>query len=155
MASIRFGGLTAAAILAAGIAGAAPATAQQVITDPQQIAACLCLEQSIAQNGADMGHRRQMFDQRTGELMQLDQQIQRERPQVNESDPVQVARFRDLLERRDRLAQAIDGPMIADLQASIARYNLPVEEHRIRCLGRYYDDMVMNQVRLTLACPRR
>lgn len=153
MARIHYRGVVAAAITAAAIAGAVPAGAQQVIVSPQEVATCVCLEQIIAQRGQDMGYRRQVFDQRTGELMQLDQRIQRERPLVNESDPVQVARFRDMLERRDQLAQTLDGPAITDLQMSIARYNQPVEEHRIRCLGRFYDDAVLKQVRMNLSCP--
>jgi hypothetical protein len=141
--------------LALGMAWAGAAAAQQqVIVDPQQIAQCLCLEQTLAQRASDMNVRRAAYDQMVAQLDQLDQRIARERAMVNESDPVQVARFRDVLDQRDRLAADLDQRVIGDLQVAVGRYNETVAQHRGSCGHRFYEQNVLERVRMTLVCPR-
>lgn len=144
--------LVAGALVAAGWSGGA--AAQTLIVDPQHIAQCLCLEQTVAQRAAEMNARRQAYDQRTAELAQLDQRIARERGMVNEGDPVQVARFRDMVEQRDRLADNIDRVIIGDLQGAVGRYNDQVAAHRGRCGNSFYEQNTLDRVRMTLVCPR-
>ncbi|BBK33296.1 hypothetical protein EDC65_4079 [Stella humosa] len=143
-----------AGALALGLAWAGAAAAQQVIVDPQQIAQCLCLEQTLAQRASEMNASRAAYDQRTADLDQLDQRIQRDRGMVNESDPAQVARFRDMIDRRDRLAADVDGGVIGALQVSVGRYNETVAQHRNMCGSRFYEQNVLERVRMTLVCPR-
>ncbi|WP_374448604.1 hypothetical protein [Stella sp.] len=140
--------------LALGVAWAGAAAAQQVIVDPQQIAQCLCLEQTLAQRAGEMNARQGAYDQRTADLDQLDRRIARERAMVNESDPVQVARFRDLVDQRDRMAGDLDRGVIGDLQVAVGRYNETVAQHRTFCGNRFYEQNVLDRVRMTLVCPR-
>ena len=140
--------------LALGLGWAGAATAQQVIVDPQQIAQCLCLEQTLAQRGSEMNARRAAYDQRTAELDQLDQRIARDRSMVNEGDPVQVARFRDMIDQRDRIAADLDRGIIGDLQVAVGRYNETVAQHRGLCGSRFYEQNILERVRMTLVCPR-
>ena len=140
--------------LALGLAWAGAAAAQQVIVDPQQIAQCLCLEQTLAQRASEMNARQAAYDQRTAELDQLDRRIARDRGMVNETDPVQVARFRDLIDQRDRIAADLDRGVIGDLQVAVGRYNETVGQHRTFCGSRFYEQNVLERVRMTLVCPR-
>jgi len=133
---------------------AGPATAQPLLTNPQEIAHCLCVEQALSQRASEMSFRRQAYEQRSAELAELDRRIAQERRLVNESDPFQVASFRDLVERRDRLAGLVDNQLIPDLQASVGTYNAAVDEHRARCTGRSYDPTVTARVQASLVCPR-
>lgn len=140
--------------LALGLAWAGGAAAQQVIVDPQQIAQCLCLEQTLSQRASEMNARQAAYDQRTADLDQLDRRISRERGMVNEADPVQVARFRDLIDQRDRIAADLDRGVIGDLQVAVGRYNETVAQHRGLCGSRFYEQNVLERVRMTLVCPR-
>lgn len=140
--------------LALGLAWTGAAVAQQVIVDPQQIAQCLCLEQTLAQRASEMNARQAAYDQRTADLDQLDRRIARDRAMVNEADPVQVARFRDLIDQRDRMAGDLDRGVIGDLQVAVGRYNETVAQHRTFCGNRFYEQNVLDRVRMTLVCPR-
>lgn len=140
--------------LALGLAWAGAAAAQQVIVDPQQIAQCLCLEQTLAQRASEMNARQAAYDQRTADLDQLDRRIARDRAMVNETDPIQVARFRDLIDQRDRMAGDLDRGVIGDLQVAVGRYNETVAQHRTFCGNRFYEQNVLDRVRMTLVCPR-
>ena len=140
--------------LALGLAWTGGAAAQQVIVDPQQIAQCLCLEQTLAQRGSEMNARRAAYDQRTAELDQLDRRIAGERGMVNAADPIQVARFRDLVDQRDRMAADLDRGVISDLQVAVGRYNETVAQHRTYCGNRFYEQNILERVRMTLVCPR-
>ncbi len=144
----------AAGSLALGMAWAGGAAAQQVIVDPQHIAQCLCLEQTLAQRASEMNARRGAYDQLVAQLDQLDQRIARDRPMVNETDPLQVARFRDVLDQRDRMAADLDRGVIGDLQMSVGRYNETVAQHRASCGSRFYEQNILERVRMTLVCPR-
>ena len=67
-----------------------------------EIAACLCLRQSMDALGADMSARQRSYDEIRGELTRLDAQMERERGGLDVNNPQSVARFRQLLQQRDR-----------------------------------------------------
>ena len=92
----------AAGSLALGMAWAGGAAAQQVIVDPQHIAQCLCLEQTLAQRASEMNTRRSAYDQLVAQLDQLE----------------------------------------------------TVAQHRASCGNRFYEQNVLERVRMTLVCPR-
>jgi hypothetical protein len=69
------------------------------------------------------------------------------------NNPADVARFRQLLERRDTLFQRSTGPAFSDLSQATNRYGASVQEFNGRCAGRPLDPGLLAQARATRACP--
>ncbi len=118
------------------------------------IAACLCLQQSMDALGAEMGGRQQAYAASQSELAQLDAQMQSERGRMDVNNPQSVAQFRQLLERRDGIARRSSGIATGELHALTTRYNASVNEYNARCANRPRNPDLLRAVQATLACPR-
>ena len=136
-------------VLAAG-AMAAPAMAQV----PVPIAPdCVCLRVAVDALGADLAVKRQAYDGMQGEIGQIDNQLQSERSGMDVNNPEAIARFRQLLERRDALFRQSSGPVFGELSAATDRYGARVQEYNARCAGRPMDPALLAQARARGACP--
>ena len=142
-----------AAILLAGLmAGAmvSPAMAQvPVLVAPD----CVCLRIAVDALGADLAVKRQAYDGMQGEIGQIDNQLQAERSRMDVNSPEAIARFRQLLERRDALFRQSSGPVFGELSAATDRYGTRVQEYNGRCAGRPLDPALVAQAQATRACP--
>lgn len=126
-----------------------PATAQvPVPVGPE----CVCLRIAVDALGADLAARRQSYDGMQAEIGQIDNQLAAERNTMDVNNPAAVARFRQLLERRDMLFQQSSGPGFSALSAATDRYGARVQEWNTRCAGRPMDPGVLAQARATGAC---
>ena len=125
-----------------------PATAQ-VPVGPD----CVCLRIAVDALGAELAARRQSYDGMQAEIGQIDNQLAAERNTMDVNNPAAVARFRQLLERRDALFQQSSGPGFSALSAATDRYGSRVQEWNARCAGRPMDPGVVAQARATGACP--
>jgi hypothetical protein len=152
-----FGGFARAAIFGAGLIVLAgnPVRAQVPVLPPEpaEIAACLCLQQSVAALSADMSAKNQALDAVKNQLTGLDSQLAHEKPQVNVNNPDAVARYKALLEQRDATYRQSIGPVHADATQATARYNARVNEYNARCANRPFNSAVVAQVQAQLVCP--
>jgi hypothetical protein len=152
-----FGGFARAAIFGAGLIVLAgnPVRAQVPVLPPEpaEIAACLCLQQSVAALSADMSAKNQALDAVKNHLADLDSQLAHEKPQVNVNNPDSVARYKALLEQRDAAYRQSIGPVHADATQASARYNARVNEYNARCANRPFNSAVVAQVQAQLVCP--
>jgi hypothetical protein len=130
------------------IVPAAPASPEAA-----EIAACLCLQQSMNVLGADMAARQRSYDEVRAELTRLDAQLERERASVEVNNPQSVARFRQLLQQRDGVFRRSTGPVATELSSAVERYNGRVNEYNARCADRPRDPVLLGRVQATLACP--
>jgi hypothetical protein len=147
--SAKFG---AAILLADLMAGAmvSPAMAQvPVPVGPD----CICLRIAVDALGADLAAKRQAYDGMKGEIGQIDNQLQNERSRMDVNSPEAIARFRQLLERRDALFRQSSGPVFGELSAATDRYGARVQEFNARCAGRPMDPALVAQAQATRACP--
>jgi len=117
------------------------------------IAACLCLRQAVDTLGADMAAKQRSRDADSDELRGLDAQLQGARAGMDVNDPAAVARFRQLLERRDAAFRRSTGLVTGDLSSVTARYNQRVNEYNARCANRPRDPGLVASVQATLSCP--
>jgi hypothetical protein len=129
------------------------ASAQVLPPEPAEIAACLCLQRSVAALGADMNVKNQALEGVKQQLAGLDSQLARDRSTINVNDPDAVARYKALLERRDSAYRQSNGPAHADATQATARYNDRVAEYNARCANRPFNSAIVAQVQATLACP--
>jgi hypothetical protein len=142
-----------AVILLAGLmAGAmvSPATAQVPVPGAPD---CVCLRIAVDALGADLAAKRQAYDGMQGEIGQIDNQMQAERSRMDVNSPEAIARFRQLLERRDALFRQSSGPVFGELSAATDRYGARVQEYNARCAGRPMEPGLLAQAQATRACP--
>ena len=154
----------------AAVAAASPAVAQAPFYPPPpppyaavpapvlsgeagDIAACLCLRQAVDTLGSDMAAKQRARDAVNDELRGLDSQLQGARTGMDVNDPAAVARFRQLLERRDAAFRRSTGLVTGDLSSVTARYNQRVNEYNARCANRPRDPGLVAGVQATLSCP--
>ena len=136
-------------VLAAG-AIASPAMAQVPVPVAPD---CVCLRVAVDALGADLAVKRQAYDGMQGEIGQIDNQLQSERSRMDVNSPEAIARFRQLLERRDALFRQSTGPVFGELSAATDRYGSRVQEYNARCAGRPMDPALLAQAQATRACP--
>ncbi|HEV2336647.1 MAG TPA: hypothetical protein VGS13_14180 [Stellaceae bacterium] len=147
-----------AAVLWAGVAAlvaASPAVAQAPPPggEPADIAACLCLGRAVDTLNADMTAQQRAYAAARDELTRFDAQLQSARAGMDVNDPASVARFRELLEKRDAAFRRSTGLVIGDLNRAIARYNARVNDYNARCANRPRNPDLVAQVQATLRCP--
>lgn len=118
-----------------------------------EIAACLCLQQSMNALGADMAARQRSYDELRAELTRLDVQLEQERSGLDVNNPASVARFRQLLQQRDGVFRRSTGPIAADLSSVVERYNARANEYNARCANRPRDPRLLAGVQASLICP--
>jgi multidrug resistance efflux pump len=141
------------AVLLAGLAAGAIASPTPVQAQVPPGFECACLSLAVEALGADLAAKRQAYDGLQGEIGQLDSQLQSERSRMDVNNPADVARFRQLLGRRDAVFQRSTGPAFSDLSQATDRYGARVQEYNARCAGRPLDPGLVAQARATRVCP--
>lgn len=133
-----------------------PGVAPPMPASPEaaEIARCLCLWREVQTLNSELSGRKQGFDQVRGELESVNAQLERER-NYNVNDPAAVARFRELLARRDALFKRSTGAEASDVAGITSRYNSRVSEYNARCADHPRDPSLLNQVQAGLVCPAR
>ena len=114
---------------------------------------CACLSLAVEALGADLAAKRQAYDGLQGEIGQLDNQLQGERSRMDVNNPADVARFRQLLERRDDVFRRSTGQAFSELSQATDRYGARVQEYNARCAGRPLDPGLVAQAGATRVCP--
>jgi hypothetical protein len=118
-----------------------------------EITACLCLWHVVTALGTDMTAKQQAYDADRDELERLDEQLQSARAGVDVNDPQSVARFRQLLERRDAAYSRSTSLASGDLNSAIERYNARTTEYNARCANHPRDPALLRRIQATLSCP--
>ena len=139
--------------LAGGAAFPAAVQAQAVLTSPQAITDCLCMEFAVNTMANDVSARQRMYDDAKRAYEQLDAEVERRRQTMNPNDPAQIAALRQLLDQRDQARARYAGEATPEYSAQVEEYNRRVANFNQRCGGKSYDGNVLAQVRQSLVCP--
>lgn len=148
-------GLAAVAAAPAAQAQAPPLAAPAPPAAPEaaDIAACLCLKQAVDALSTAMTAKQRSYDAMRDELARLDAELQAARAGIDVNNPQSVARFRQLLERRDAVFRRSAGAGVGDVAGAVERYNARVNEYNARCANRPRDPDLLGRVQATLSCP--
>ncbi len=117
------------------------------------IAACLCLGRAVDTLHADMTAQQNSYAAARDELARLDSQMQSARAGMDVNDPAAVARFREMLEKRDAAFRRSTGLATGDLNIAIQRYNARVNDYNARCSNRPRNPDLVAQMQANLSCP--
>jgi hypothetical protein len=133
---------------------AAPAVAQQPITDTETIARCLCLGQELSarSNGIAMG--RQALDQAQADAARLNQEVQQRRPLVQVDKPGDVVGFTGLLYQSERAERRVTLELAPAYNGAVGVYNQRIETYSKQCAGKFFDTAATEQTKSKLVCPK-
>ncbi len=150
-------GLAVLAVTVMGLTGtavaqSAPATSGTLMTDPREIATCLCLNQSVQKRERDLGAARATYEALRRSIADQANALNTQRPLVNVNDQAAVDAFRVQMEKRDDDEARLEQEVFPSFQAQTATYNARVTDYTQRCGGRYMDEPVMQAVQKTLVC---
>ena|SRR5579872_4260869 len=143
-------------VFAAGLVMAVPALAQMAPAPPSEaadIASCLCLQQRVNTLGADRSGRQKAYREAQDDLARIDAELRSARSGMDVNNPEAVARFRQLVERRDAAFRRSSGLAGGELAGITERYNASVNEYNARCANRPRDPRLLQSVQATLTCP--
>lgn len=137
-----------------GFAGTAlaQAPAGALMTDPREIAACLCLNQSLQKQEGELGATRATYEALRRSIAEQTAALNTKRPSVNVNDPSQVEAFRAEMEKRDDDEARLEQQLYPSLQAQTSAYNARVGDYARQCGGRFMDEPVLKAVQKTLVC---
>ena len=124
-------------------------------SEAADIASCLCLKQEVDALNAEASAKRGDYDAIHAELGRIDAQLEAERSHMDVNNPESVARFRQLLARRDELFRRSTTDVAPTAASTVERYNSRVNEYNSRCANRPRDPRLLAEVQATLVCPRR
>jgi hypothetical protein len=118
-----------------------------------EIAHCLCLQQALAARDADRSQKDAALGELRAELGRIDDQLQRERSTMDVNNEAAVARYRQLLERRDSVFRRSTGAALTEAGAATQRYNAFVNDYNAQCANRPRDPRLLADVQAHLVCP--
>ncbi|HEY1257635.1 MAG TPA: hypothetical protein VGF34_00185 [Stellaceae bacterium] len=144
-------GVVAGALLLAG-AGAAKAQMPPP-SEAAAVNACLCLQQGLAALSSDMNAKTQALAAIRQHLADLDNQLSQARPTVQVNNPDSVARYKALLDQRDAAYKQSTGPVVAQADQAVARYNAHVNQYNQSCANHPFDAAMMAEMQAHLSCP--
>lgn len=143
-------GAMALVLVAAG--GASAQSSGTLMTDPREIATCLCLNQSVQRAEGTVTAARALYEALKKSVADQDAALNAKRPTVDTNDPSAVEAFRLQMEKRDDDQNRVEQDAYPALQSKIAAYNAKVADYGQRCGGRYMDEPVLKSVQKNLVC---
>jgi hypothetical protein len=147
--------MVAVAAFAAPLAEAQVAQPAPVITSPQEVAGCLCLERNVSTLANEVLARNRIYEEKRLALEQLESEVAAQRARMNVNDVAQVDAFRALLDRRNAVQAEFATQVTPEYASVVDNYNRQVSDFNARCGTRSYDTTVLASVRANLVCPAK
>ncbi len=146
--------ILAIAIGLSGVAISHPAAAQSVLVSPDDVAACLCRDQAVSSQKAELTRQQAAYDSAQSEFQRLNTAVETQRPQVNVNDSGSIEAFRKLLDQRDAAQARFTNEASPAYAAAVDRYNQSVQAYMNQCGGKSYDSRALAAAQQSLSCPR-
>lgn len=149
----RTAALSVAAVGAMLASAAGAQTGGGLMTDPREIAACLCLNQGLQRQEGEVSSARALYEALRASIATQTAALNAKRSAVNVNDPAAVDAFRAEMEKRDDDEVRLEQEVYPALQTKIAAYNTGIADYGRQCGGRSIDEPVLKSVQSTLVCP--
>jgi hypothetical protein len=121
-----------------------------LISDPQQIRNCLCMQTSDEMLRSEISSRQAAYSQDQTQRSTLEDQIQAAKAMP--SSPDQIERVRELSQQRIILLNQINQSDIPQLQQVTQRYNQSASSYDRMCGSKSYDGETLARVKIGLTC---
>jgi hypothetical protein len=144
-------GVTAILLLAAAL-GPRPAAAQQALT-VDEIRACACEEQTMAELRQRNDAAKAVYDDRVQHEQRLTQQIDQLRFSMDPNDLAAQDQLRELIDLRARVAQDRRDSALPGWQEATRRLNTVVADYNAKCANHPVFKTDDEVARKNLVCP--
>ena len=134
----------------APMASAPRASQPGVISDPQQIRDCLCMQTRYEMLNNEVSTKQAGYSEATSKMSSLQDQITAAKG--GPSSPQQIEQIRQLSEQRIETQNRLNEEYIPQLQKATATYNKAVKSFQNMCGGKSYDTEVLGRVKTGLVC---
>ncbi len=128
----------------------APRSQPGVISDPQQVRDCLCMQTHYEMLSNDVSAKQGAYSQAKTQVSTLQDQISAAR--ANPSSPQQIEQIRQMSQQRIDAQNQLNMRYIPELQKSTKTYNRAVSSFQSMCGGKSYDTEVLARVKTGLVC---
>lgn len=142
------------ALVAAATLAAPPAEAQSgPALTAQEIAVCLCQEQTIAQQQNQVEIQAGLLAERQQELANLDTEIKRKALSTAETDVVGQSVLQSMINQQIALRNLIQLRIRPDYNAQVRALNQTVTEYNAQCTSRPRYTLDVERARALMTCP--
>ena len=141
----------------AGLAGAslaAPASAQTLLSSPQDITRCLCQNRAAGELKEAMDRQFQLYEESRKRYAALESQVDAVRVRLDVRDRDQIESFQRLLDQRDAAQRQFQDEATPAYAAAVDHYNATANAYNAMCANTVFDPVVLAQVQRALYCPR-
>jgi hypothetical protein len=142
------GGLVVVLVLSGG----ARAQDGRLITQPEEVARCLCDQRRAETLQARAEQARHEYDEANARLEALNRRLAESRDRIDTNDPEQVDAYRRLLRDQETASARLFNDILPHTQAVARLYNDHLSRYGERCGGRLFDPAALAEARSTLAC---
>ncbi len=126
------------------------ASANGVISNPQQIGSCLCIEAQYKALDNQVTAKKSVYTQAVSQRAGLDAQLAAGK--AAPASPDQVNMIRQVSEKRIDLQKQINDQYIPDLQTATRQYNDVVAQYQQSCAGKSFDTEITARLQSNLQC---
>lgn len=144
---------TAGGALLLALALAPQAGAQDVLSAPDAIRACLCRNQSVAALAASLNSERQTYTDKKKALDTLDQQASAAKQRLNLDNLADREALGRLLSARDAAQENFAATVTPQYNAVVQRYDAALSAYNGSCAGKSYNSATLASVQASLTCP--
>lgn len=136
------------------IAAATPAAAQSGLAlTPEEIAVCLCQEQTITQQQSQVDIQAGLLAERQQELQNLDQEIKRKALSTAETDVVGQSVLQSMINQQIALRNLIQLRIRPDYNKQVRGLNQSVADYTAQCMSRPRYKLDVEQAQASMTCP--
>ena len=152
MATLRT--LAAAALLLVASAGARVAGAGEVMHTPEEIRACLCLDQAVTAASAALYEETVNFETERKALAELQTRADAAQQDTNPTDMAQRDKLGEFLDQRDAAIRHFAAVATPQFNAVTESYNRAADAFNHTCGGKAYDWSILPDIQNNLTCDR-
>ena len=120
---------------------------------PQEIAVCLCQEQTIALQQSQVDIQGGLLAERQQELANLDQEIKRKALSTAQTDAVGQSVLQSMISQQIALRNLIQLRIRPDYSNDVRALNQTVTDYNAQCTSRPRYTLDVEQARASMSCP--
>jgi hypothetical protein len=115
---------------------------------------CLCMEQQMASDHADLDTRQDLLNERQQDLANIDHQVDDQRAKLSPNDTVGQQVLKDLMSQQQTLRTLLQNDLRPAYNTRVNELNAIVSKYNAQCVGRerYATDVEVAQQ--NLQCPK-
>jgi hypothetical protein len=115
---------------------------------------CLCMEQQMASDHADLDTRQDLLNERQQDLANIDHQVDDQRAKLSPTDTVGQQVLKDLMAQQQTLRTLLQNDLRPAYNTRVNELNAVVSKYNAQCVGRERYATDVEAAQRNLQCPK-